>query len=318
MEYSVVTTVYNDQNEIVQFLDEMCSQNKVPKEIVIADGGGTDLTRERIKEYAKSSSIPIKLFEGTRLNIAEGLNKAIREAYTDVVGIVAVGNCYPPHFFSTLCKVLEDNQQLDAVFSVIRGHNTTSFSETYNTVCANGQKLRCPSNHGTLMYKKCVEEIGYFYEDFYFAGEDEEFFGHFLEKGKKALCVDETWVTWETPKNWKEYYRQCELYRIGQMQMYSNTALLKMCWKYLIYVPGACVAVFFLIFERLRVCGASILLCYFLFNFFLIYKKGIYLCIFYNVSYFYKLIAMVRHGKYLHGKNKIDKCRRLNKAVQYG
>ncbi|MCM1537457.1 MAG: glycosyltransferase [bacterium] len=315
MEYSVVTTVYNDENGIIQFLDEICGQNKVPKEIVIADGGGTDSTRRLIKEYAKVSVVPIKLYEGKRLNIAEGFNKAIREADADIVGIVAVGNHYPYHFFSTLCEVLEE-QEVDAAFSIIKGCESTKFSKVYNKIFSNGEK-GYPSNHGILIRKNCVEELGYFYEDFYFAGEDEEFFGHFLEKGKCAICTDKACIFWESPKNWKEYYRQCKLYLIAQMQMYSNVVLLKMFWKYGFYVLGALSAFVFLVFSETRVCGIAILLVYFLANGFFMCKKGLDACILYNITYFYKLILFIRYKKYFFETNKISKWRRLKTLIKY-
>lgn len=317
MDYSVVTTVFNDQNEILQFLDEMCSQDKLPKEIVIADGGGCDSTRNLIKEYGNLSVVPIKLFEGERLNIAEGFNKAIHEAKTDVVGIVAVGNHYPHHFFSTLCKTLEEKHNIEAVFSIMKGSKTTKFSEIYSKVFTKEQKLRCPTNHGTLIYKKSVEELGYFYENFFYAGEDEEFYGHFLENGKQAFCTDETWITWEVPKTQREYYRQCKVYLIGQMQMYSNIVLFRRFTKYGSCLLGTLAACISLFFEETRVWGTGILVFIFLFQCFLMSKKGMDIYFFYISTYLYQFFTLVRHGKYLLKRNKIDKNRRLYKAVKY-
>ena len=70
MKYSVVATSFNDSADIVEYLENICSQTYLPEEIVIADGGSKDDTVEKIKKYSISSSVKIRVVEKGRLNIS--------------------------------------------------------------------------------------------------------------------------------------------------------------------------------------------------------------------------------------------------------
>ena len=46
-----ITTVYNEETSVKEFLDSLFSQSKLPDEIIIVDGGSSDRTVAEIKNH---------------------------------------------------------------------------------------------------------------------------------------------------------------------------------------------------------------------------------------------------------------------------
>ena len=80
MKVSFITTVYNEENTIVQLLDSLSKQSRMPDEIIIVDGMSTDGTVDKIKNY--NSKFKIIQKKGNR---AVGRNEAIKSSSGDVI-----------------------------------------------------------------------------------------------------------------------------------------------------------------------------------------------------------------------------------------
>ncbi len=236
--YSIVTTVYNNEVEITGFLDNICSQSYMPEEIVIVDGGSSDRTIEYVNRYSMGSPMKIRMLSGKRLNISEGLNIAIQNAGCEVVGITTPGNLFPSDFFEKLIKSMMD-ESLDVAYSAIEGGNNTLFSEKYtNTLLKNARKSKIASNHGSLVRKSVFYEIGFFYENFIYAGEDTEFFTLVRERKYKTACINDTKLWWEVPSNWKEYRKQIKNYAIADLQILDNKVIFNRILKRIMAVTA--------------------------------------------------------------------------------
>lgn len=314
MQYSMATTVYNDENEIIHFLDCLLRQTLLPTEIVIADGGSSDNTVQLIKQYAAVSTTPIKLLEGKRLNIAEGFNEAIKHTENDYIAIVAVGNWYPPNFVSDLSNEFSLDISLDAVYSIIKGREDTFFSRVYTRAfIGDGMYLRYATNHGVLIKKSIIEEMGFFYEGFEYAGEDYEFFMHFLEQGKKSKCVDTVSLTWNVPKTFSEYCKQVKVYTIGNMQMYNNLLLLYINKIPIFYFVLCCASIICLGIVKEKLVCLCIILLVILTNVRWMIKRGLIGALMKNVDCFLRTAVLFKERKFFLNKNKIDKTRRIVK-----
>ena len=232
-EYSVVATTYNDEREILQYLENICKQTNLPCEIVVADGGSKDNTLSIIDDYSKQSPVPIRRITKGRLNIAEGYNEAIEAAHSDFIGLTGVGNSYEADYFE---KLIDEQQtgNYDIVYSPIRGRITTSFSMKYCETVLGGDKgqiLPIASNHGALIKKNVFIESGYFYTHFVYAGEDAEFYELARSKGYSQKLVHDAVVRWFVPETKKEYLKQIRNYTIANMQLWSNLRLIKQVVK---------------------------------------------------------------------------------------
>jgi len=218
MEYSIVATTYNDGQEIEIFLDEILKQKKLPCEIIIADGGSTDDTVEKIKKYQKNSDVSIRLFYGKRLNIAQGYNEAIRNAKCKYIGITGIGNFYDVNFFSDLLQNMQMNHS-DVEHGMICAYGENKFARSYGKAFLG--KITNPSNRGCLIKKDIFENIGYFLTDFIYAGEDEEFYQRVINKGYQCHWSKENKIYWKVPTSYKEMNKQIDRYMIGSMQIQS-------------------------------------------------------------------------------------------------
>lgn len=227
--YSIVATTYNDAGEILNFLNNICAQSEPPDEVIIADGGSHDETVNIIEDFALNSHIPIRVAKGERLNISQGYNTAIRLSRSELVGVVGVGNHYEKDFFRKLLRHLLQ-KSCDVTYSPVRGRNSGSFSQKYNNTILHGEKgqrLPIASNHGALVKKRIFVELGFFYENFLYAGEDTEFYNRVSANGYKAERVDDAFVYWFTPTSYSEYFRQVKNYSIAELQIHDNKVLFR-------------------------------------------------------------------------------------------
>jgi len=228
-DFTIVFTTYNDSTGIIPFLDNITQQTLRPKSIIMVDGGSSDDTVAMAEQYASKTSYPLKVISGNRLNIAQGYNTAIRAADTEYIGIVGVGNLYDTYFFEHLMECsLKTN--VDISYGLICGQNTTDFAKWYNTYILNGSSGKdsgMPSNHGSLVKKDVLQKVGYFAEDFYYAGEDTEYFLRAMRQGISVKAVDDALLYWETPKTFREYCKQVELYTIANTQIFGLAEMLR-------------------------------------------------------------------------------------------
>ena len=216
---SVITTSFNDEKGVVDYLKSIVSQTLPPNEIVVVDGGSKDSTIKLVTEFAHNSAIPLRLICGEKLNIAEAFNVGIKSAKNQYVLISCIGN----EFSSSMCedlftKIIESGA--DATYGLLFGINKGRFSRSYNMAfIGNGQNIM--SNRSVMYRKSVFERIGYFKENFRYAGEDAEFLERFDRNNLIRILVDKPTIFWETPNSWKEFLKKCKDYTIAGLQ-YSS------------------------------------------------------------------------------------------------
>ena len=54
---SFITTVYNEEDSIVEFLQSLKAQTCLPDEMIIVDGGSTDKTFDLAKAFLKDQTL---------------------------------------------------------------------------------------------------------------------------------------------------------------------------------------------------------------------------------------------------------------------
>lgn len=224
-DYSIVITIYNDEKEIVELLNNIKEQTVQPKEIIIVDGGSSDKSIEYVENYSAN----IKLIRGGRLNISEGLNRGIRECISEYVGIAMTGNRYKRDFFEILLNVMKTSD-CGIAYGPICGNSAGKFSDWYNKYLLNGDEGKdfgIASNHGCLLKREVFNEIGFFYEKFVYAGEDAEFYARALKNGIKCKFVEQAKLYWDTPNSLKAYLKQKKVYTIADMQICREEFLKK-------------------------------------------------------------------------------------------
>ncbi len=121
MKISFITTVFNEEKNIDNFLKSIFSQTKLPDEIIIVDGGSQDNTITKIKA-AFHLSFPrrrestfqikdyrIKLFT-KKGNRSVGRNKAIKKATGDIIACSDSGNILDKNWLKNITKPFIDSR----------------------------------------------------------------------------------------------------------------------------------------------------------------------------------------------------------------
>lgn len=215
--FSIITTCFNDSKNAASYLDNIARQTLLPYELIIVDGGSKDNTCKVIQDYSVKCPFEIKIITDGRLNIAEAFNIGIKNAVTDYVLITCMGN----YFSENMCELLFNNitsESTDASYGLLMGVDTGKFSTLYNKAFIRTKGNDIMSNRCVLYKKSIFDKIGYFIENFKYAGEDAEFLLRFDRSGLKRSLVPHVTVFWETPNSWSAYAKQRENYAIAELQ----------------------------------------------------------------------------------------------------
>ncbi len=304
LSFSVVMTVYNDEKKIVACLNEISAQTMKPNEVVIVDGGSKDSTCRLIQEYG-CSHINIRLITGGRYTISQGLNMAIKAIQTDYVAIMAVGNHYDPCYLKRIVHKMEENPKADGVYGTVIGTHKNRFERLYSSVFV-AFDPGMPTNHGVLMKKSIFHDIGWFCEDFKYAGEDSEFYRRAKKKNKKFVCAQNASIIWEVPKNYKEYFKQSNDYVIGGLQMYTGRMCIRERIRNVGYAGIVALALGLSICRKTRHLGVVLTTVMLLLNIIYCTMTDALHCIGKIMQAFTYTYCVLKNLKYLAKKNKIS------------
>ncbi len=109
---SVVATVKNEASSIGELLDSLAFQSRPPDEVVIADGGSTDGTLERLRAERR---LPLRVIEVPGANIAQGRNRAIAAARGEIIAVTDAGVRLHPDWLAHLVRPFEERPETVAV-----------------------------------------------------------------------------------------------------------------------------------------------------------------------------------------------------------
>ena len=102
MKISVIVSTYNRPEALAKVLEGLYQQTRLPDEIIVADDGSSDRTRQCVEELKRNYSVPTKHVwqpdEGFRL--AKIRNEAIRVCTGDYI-VFLDGDCIPDLHFTS-------------------------------------------------------------------------------------------------------------------------------------------------------------------------------------------------------------------------
>ncbi len=124
---SVAATVLNEEASVAELIESLATQTRLPDEVVIADGGSTDATVERIKKVAEGK-LRVEILNLPGANIAEGRNAAIGAATGDVIAVTDAGVRLRPNWLELLVTPFEKRRgRLDVVSGFFEADHSTVF-----------------------------------------------------------------------------------------------------------------------------------------------------------------------------------------------
>lgn len=127
MKISFITTIYNEEKTIHQFLESLNNQSKLPDEIIIVDGGSIDNTLSTISNFQiRVSKTKIIIKKGNR---SIGRNEAIKNATGDIIVCSDSGNILNPNWIKNITKPFS-KKDVDVVAGYYEGIATNVFQKS--------------------------------------------------------------------------------------------------------------------------------------------------------------------------------------------
>jgi glycosyltransferase involved in cell wall biosynthesis len=114
---SIVTVVYNGAATIEQTIRSVVEQSYPNKEYIIIDGGSTDGTLDIIKKYTHQ----IDYFKSEAdEGIFDAMNKGIKIAKGEIIGIINADDWYEKDIFSTVAEICQNSGKPLVIHGLLR------------------------------------------------------------------------------------------------------------------------------------------------------------------------------------------------------
>jgi glycosyltransferase involved in cell wall biosynthesis len=208
---SVITTVYNEENNIAALLDALLAQTRQPDEIVICDAGSTDRTTEIISRYV-ARGLPVRLAVAPGANRARGRNLAIRQAAGEVIASTD-GGCIPDaEWLARLVAPFESEEPPEVVSGYYRPAASSLVEEavaaaTVPEVAEVDPGTFLPSGRSVAFAREAWERLGGYPETIPFA-EDTAFDLRLRAAGCRFQFAPTAVVRWRMQGSARAVFRQ--------------------------------------------------------------------------------------------------------------
>ncbi len=106
MQFTLVSTIYNEASRLKQTISDLEAQTLKPTEIIITDAGSKDGSIEILEEWKKNSAIIITILIEKGCNVARGRNLAIEKAQTEWIVSTDFGCRFHSEWLQTLLSPL--------------------------------------------------------------------------------------------------------------------------------------------------------------------------------------------------------------------
>ena len=198
MKISLITVTYNSSKTLSDTLQSVLNQTYSEIEYIIVDGASKDSTVSIIQEYEPKFNGRMKWISEPDKGLYDAMNKGIRMATGDIVGIINSDDFYHR---SDILQVVADafrDKSVQAVYGDVRFVNDDNLDKTvryYSSKSFSPKRFRfgfMPAHPTFFTYKKYFDEFGY-YKMGYKIAADYELLTRFLYVHKlkcKYLPID--------------------------------------------------------------------------------------------------------------------------------
>lgn len=221
MSFSLITTIYNESHNILNFLQSIVDQTLTPDEVVIVDGGSGDNTVELIKSFIRqNNSLNIKLHSTKRhINIAEGRNIGIAKAKNEILLFVDAGCVLEPSYCKNIIGTYVQFPSADLVGGIYKPQNTSPFTKSFipDFTKFKGWENFLPSARAVSVKKTLLEKMGgtAFPEYLTLTGEDTFFDIKYRRVSSLWVFNKQAVVYWKAPETQEAEKRLLERYTFG-------------------------------------------------------------------------------------------------------
>ncbi len=179
MKVSLITVTFNSSGTLRDTIESVLSQTYPDIEYIIVDGASKDNTIDTIQEYKPRFSGRLHWVSEPDKGLYDAMNKGIRMATGDVVGIINSDDFY--HRTDIIAKVVETfkNKDVQAIYGDVRFVNPNNLDKTVRYYSSNNfspNRFRygfMPAHPTFFTYRKYFEEFGYYKTDYKIAADYE-------------------------------------------------------------------------------------------------------------------------------------------------
>lgn len=221
MRVTVIAPALNEIDSIDRLLDSLLAQTRQPDEIIIADGGSTDGTRERLDERAADEP-RLTVVDGPG-GISENRNAAIGAAQDGVIACTDAGCAPEPDWLERLVEPFEDDSLWVAGVSLPEGRSTLRATYALALMPAPNEidpRGFVPGGASQAFTKSAWQRVRGFPEGMP-AGEDTVFGRRMRAAGLVPAFTPEAIVRWSGPASFAEMLRKA--HRWGKADGHSGS-----------------------------------------------------------------------------------------------
>lgn len=264
MQLSIICPTYNEINYIEKVCLSLVVNDGIEKEILFADGGSTDGTREKIKELAAKYA-NVYSIDNPDKSATHGFNTAFKHAKGKYIAFVGAHAEYGADYFKNAIKYLDANE-CDAVGGPLtqkgRGYQGEAIANVMsskfgvgNTEFRTMKEKMYVDSVAFAVYKREVFEKAGLMDTSLRVNQDDEFHYRINKLGFRILMVPEMQATYYVRSSLKSLFKQYFNYGLFKPLVFKKVGgnirlrhiIPSMFFLYLLLLPLAFLMPFILI-----------------------------------------------------------------------
>lgn len=220
MKVALISTVFNEGDDIVAWAQALRAQTRQPDEFVIVDGGSTDGTPERMRQAFAGGSFPAPRIIVEKCNIARGRNLAIQNITAETIAATDGGSLADPGWLAEICQPLEADPAVDVCGGASLRLLETEFQHFLAKIdpepLAPDYGRDCsPSSRNIAFRRQAWADVGGYPEWLTLTGEDTLFNLQLHMVGKRFFSNPKAIVRWAARPDAAGYYKMLNGYGFG-------------------------------------------------------------------------------------------------------
>lgn len=227
MKISVVTVTFNSAKTVRDTIESVLSQKYDDYEYWVIDGGSKDSTVDIIKEYEPRFGGRMRWISERDKGMYDGINKGIRMATGNVVGIINSDDFYHrTDIFQIINDAFTNNKGVEAIYGDVRFVSPDNLDKTvryYSSKHFRPWRFRfgfMPAHPTFFTRRENFEKYGYYKYDYHIAADYELLIRHLYTNRVPSMYVPVDFMKMRTggrstnglKANWvlnKEIVRAC-------------------------------------------------------------------------------------------------------------
>lgn len=196
MRISVVTVTFNSAKTVRDTIESVLKQQYEDYEYLVIDGGSKDETVEIIKEYEPKFGGKMRWVSERDKGMYDGINKGIRMATGDVVGIINSDDFYHrTDIFEKINEAFVGHPEVEAIYGDVRFVNPDDLEKTvryYSSKNWRPWRFRfgfMPAHPSFFEKRENFEKYGYYQYDYHIAADYELLIRHLYTNKVPAMYV---------------------------------------------------------------------------------------------------------------------------------